>query len=100
VRADHLDRRSHGGRLSTIRLIFRRAAARCLAALAPEERAAQLARAADELVSAGTDLVIDSVAALPGAVAKVEHWQAQGRLPRGAPRLILRSPRSSTAARP
>ena len=55
-----------------------------LAALAPDARAALRARAAAELRAAGADLVIDSVAALPAAVAEIDRRLAAGARPRGA----------------
>ncbi len=55
-----------------------------LATLTPEARAALRARAMVELHAAGADLVIDSVAALPDAVAEIDRRLVAGARPRGA----------------
>jgi phosphonoacetaldehyde hydrolase len=52
-----------------------------LAALPESDRAAIREKATAELTEAGAHLVIDSAADLPAAVAQIEKWLAQGRLP-------------------
>jgi phosphonoacetaldehyde hydrolase len=54
-----------------------------LAALPEAERAALRARATKELTEAGAHLVIDSVAALPSAVAAIEARLTRGEAPQG-----------------
>lgn len=53
-----------------------------LAALSDTERAAIRARASAEMAAEGADLVIDSIADLPGAVATLDAWLTAGRRPR------------------
>jgi phosphonoacetaldehyde hydrolase len=52
-----------------------------LAALPEAERAVIRARATAEMQSAGADLVIDSIAALPAALAQIEAKLAAGEMP-------------------
>jgi phosphonoacetaldehyde hydrolase len=56
-----------------------------LAALDPAARDALRQRAAAELAAAGADLVIDSIADLPAAVAEIEARLARGDCPGGPP---------------
>ena len=58
--------------------------AAALAALDPVARDALRARATAELGAGGADLVIDSIADLPAAVAEIERRLAAGRRPRAA----------------
>jgi phosphonoacetaldehyde hydrolase len=52
-----------------------------LAALPEADRSALRARATAELTAAGAHLVIDSIADLPAAVARIEAWLSQGQRP-------------------
>jgi phosphonoacetaldehyde hydrolase len=52
-----------------------------LAAMPEDQRAAGRARATAALTEAGAQLVIDSVADLPAAIADIEQWLAVGEAP-------------------
>ncbi|MCW3475807.1 phosphonoacetaldehyde hydrolase [Limobrevibacterium gyesilva] len=54
-----------------------------LAAATDGERAQMRARATQEMQAAGADLVIDSIADLPGAIDAIEARMARGEKPRG-----------------
>lgn len=54
-----------------------------LAALPEADKAALRAKAEAEMKAAGADLVIDSIAALPEAIATIDAWLEAGRKPGG-----------------